>query len=164
MISSLVRWFRPGAVGARSGRGAGSARRFTPGLEALEDRAVPTGVVHGGSSAALLGGARGGVDMCVSSAALLGAEVGGPSHVIITPPSFPHAPSLAAAKDGGPSHVIPLDSKPGGAGDGVSSAAPAKLGVSEFEISNAALLGAKDGGPSHVILLGSKPSASGGQV
>src|SRR5262249_42086663 len=41
MIGSLARWFRRGAVGARSGRGAGSARRFTPQLEALEDRALP---------------------------------------------------------------------------------------------------------------------------
>jgi hypothetical protein len=80
MISSLVRWFERGA-----GSGAGSAQRFAPRLEALEDRAVP-------------GGARGGVDMRDLSAALLGPEVGGPSHVSL------------------------LDSKPGGAGDGVSGA------------------------------------------
>jgi hypothetical protein len=66
MISSLVRWLRRGAGSGRSGRGAGSARRFTPRLEALEERANPGGVI--GS---------------VSSVALLGANVGSPSHVIL---------------------------------------------------------------------------------
>jgi hypothetical protein len=66
MISSLFRWFGRGAGSGRSGRGAGSARRFTPGLETLEERANPGGVI--GS---------------VSSAALLGANVGSPSHVIL---------------------------------------------------------------------------------
>lgn len=66
MIGSLVRWF-----GRRSsGRGAGSAPRFTPQLEALECRALP-------------GGCPGGV--LVQNAvrtAPLGAKVGAPSHMI----------------------------------------------------------------------------------
>jgi hypothetical protein len=65
MFSSLVRWFGHGS----SGRGAGPARRFTPRLEALEDRAVP-------------GGVPGGVVTGSLSAALLGAKFSGPSHVI----------------------------------------------------------------------------------
>jgi hypothetical protein len=64
MISSLVRWFGRGS----SGRGSGPARRFTPRLEALEDRAVPGGVV--GS--------------VVSNAAQFGARVSSPSHVILS--------------------------------------------------------------------------------
>jgi hypothetical protein len=81
MIGSLVRWFGRRARNGRSGRGAGLARRFTPGLETLEDRAVPS-----------------------ASPALLGAEVGRPSNV-----------SLLRTGTG---------SKPGGAGEGVSGAAP----------------------------------------
>ena len=61
MFTSLVRWFERGS----SGRGTGSLRRCTPQLEILEDRAAPGGIVTGGLSAALLG-----------------AKVGSPSHVI----------------------------------------------------------------------------------
>jgi hypothetical protein len=69
MIGSLVRWLGRGAGRGSSGRGSGPARRFTPQLEALEDRAVP-------------GGAAGGVADVVSVSALLGAKVSSPSHVI----------------------------------------------------------------------------------
>jgi hypothetical protein len=56
MIRTLIRWFRGGA---------GSGQRFTPRLEALEDRALPSGVVQG-----------------FASAALIGARVGDPSYVV----------------------------------------------------------------------------------
>ena len=82
MIRSLLRWFGRRARSGRPGRGSGSARRFTPRLEALEGRAVPGGVAQG-----------------VSGAALLGAEGGGPSHVIL----------------------FGIGSKPGGVGDGILS-------------------------------------------
>ena len=105
MIRPLVRLFRRGVVGARSGRGAGSARRFAPRLEALEDRAVPSVVAYyqdylarAKASEAVapsqeVRAVPSGVVHGVSSAALLGATVGGPSH------------------------VIPFGSKPGGTGD-----------------------------------------------
>src|SRR5262245_53857969 len=114
MISSLVQWFRRGAESERSGRGAGSARRFTPQLEALEDRAVPSAPSGWGS-------------WDTAQSALLGDEVSGPSDVVL--------------------FRIGTGSKPGGAGDGVSSAA---------------LLGSEDDGPSQVILLGRKCSVSVG--
>jgi hypothetical protein len=74
MIGSLLRWFGRG----RSGRGTGSPRRITPQLEVLEDRAVPGAVL-------------GGVVTGSFSVALLGAKVGGPSHVI------PHGSTPAGA-------------------------------------------------------------------
>src|SRR5262245_48520695 len=45
MFTGLVRWFGRGAGSERSGRGGVSARLFTPRLEGMEDRAVPSGVV-----------------------------------------------------------------------------------------------------------------------
>ena len=63
MFGSLVRWFGRGVGSGRSGRGAGSAPRFTPQLEALETRALP-------------GGCPGGVLSGVVGAALLGARLG----------------------------------------------------------------------------------------
>ncbi len=76
MIGSLVRW-----LGRRSsGRGCGSAPRFTPQLEVLEGRALP-------------GGLSGGV-IAGSVAALFGAKVGATSHVA----SF--ASKAAGAGDG----------------------------------------------------------------
>ncbi len=84
MIGSLARW-----VGRRSsGRGSGSAPRFTPRLEALEDRAVP-------------GGLSGGV-IANSVAALLGAKVAGPSHTI----SIPVDSKSGGAGDGRPFHLV----------------------------------------------------------
>jgi hypothetical protein len=106
MISSLVRWFRRGVVGTRSGRAAGSARRFAPRLEALEVRAVPSVVAYyqdylarAKASEAVapsreVRAVPSGVVQGVWSAAVLGTNVGGPSH------------------------VIPFGSKPGGVGDG----------------------------------------------
>jgi hypothetical protein len=89
MIGSLVRWFGGGAGRGGSGRGAGSTRRFTPRLEALEDRAVP-------------GGAPGGVlGDIVSLAPPLGAKVSGPSHV-----SHSHVISLGH-QPAGVGHGIP---------------------------------------------------------
>src|SRR5438876_422548 len=67
MFSSLVRWFGRES----SGRGSGSARRFTPQVETLEERTTP-------------GGTPAGVANIVSgAAALLGAKVAGPSHVTL---------------------------------------------------------------------------------
>src|SRR5262245_39502437 len=66
MVSSLVRWFVGGAGSGHSGRGPGSPRRFAPRLEALEDRAVPSGVNQDVSRAVLLGTRPG------SDSALLG--------------------------------------------------------------------------------------------
>jgi hypothetical protein len=60
MFSSLVRWLGRGSAG----REAGSAPRFTPRLEALEDRALPGGlagavVMQTAAHAALSGAAVG---------------------------------------------------------------------------------------------------------
>jgi hypothetical protein len=65
MFTGLVRWF-----GRREGRGAGPARRFVPRLEAVEDRALPSG-------------AGGVVGQVTAQSALLSAEVGGPSDVVL---------------------------------------------------------------------------------
>ena len=70
MFSSLVCWFGRGAGSGRSRRGAGSAPRFTPQLEALETRALP-------------GGAPGGVLGDFVGAALRGALVSSPAHVAL---------------------------------------------------------------------------------
>jgi hypothetical protein len=47
MFGSLVRWFGSGARSGRSGRGSGSAQRFTPQTETLETRALPGGMPGG---------------------------------------------------------------------------------------------------------------------
>lgn len=47
MVGSLVRWFGRPSRGARAGREARVPRRFVPGVERLETRALPGGLSFG---------------------------------------------------------------------------------------------------------------------